>query len=52
MKDHPGDVRSTAVGAGTGEIRVGKRTPKKDMSNKVGGFRAIGLTSVEQGQGF
>lgn len=52
VKDHPGDVSGTVVRAGTGEVRVGKRTSKKDMGNKVGEFRTNELTSREQRQGF
>lgn len=51
VKDHPEDASSPVVRAGTGEVRVGKRTSKKDMSNKVGELGTNGLTSREQRQG-
>lgn len=41
-----GDVRNGVVRAGTGEIRVGKKIPGKDVGDKVG-VRRNGLTSGE-----
>lgn len=43
MSEGPfGEVGSTVVRVGTGEIRMGQRTPMKDMSNKMGGSEQMG----------
>lgn len=36
LPDHPGAVRNPVVRAGSGEIRVGKKIPKKVIGNRVG----------------